>query len=262
VQTRMRMIKLLASRSMSSLFIEKDSTMKLSQFLRENKKNLTDYGLSGLGSLVEDYLTEPESLLHKAERKLLESDDFSGAHKLLTKSIETQTVSLLNKLGIKEPQFFSEQISLVNKLGILAPRILVKIEGLHKCLEAYEKKAKLENQLDITSLYIKITKRFMNNFFQDFEMRFDENNPNWNKVNESSWLGSAKHGFKIIFHEKGRPHIQAIGVVDYSEVMNYRINSSKRDYIHLLRAFISLSLWDVHPDFVFEKLCLEVLEVA
>lgn len=239
--------------------------MKLSQFLRENKNNLTDYGLSGLSSLVEDYLTEPESLLHIAERKLLESDDFSGVHELLIKSIETQTVSLLNKLGIKEPQFFSEQISLVNKLGILAPRILVKIEGLYKNLEDYEQdkiKEKLENQLDITSLYIKVTKRFMSNFFQDFEMRFDEDNPNWNKVNENSWLGSAKHGFKIIFHEKGRPHIQTIGVVDYSEVMNYRINSSKRDYIHLLRAFIRLSLWDDHPDSVFEKLCLEVLEVA
>mgnify|MGYP005988258551 CR=1 FL=1 len=255
----------LASRSKSSLFIEKEGTMKLSQFLRENKKNLKNYGLSGLGSLIGEYLTEPESLLHKAEIKLLESDDFSGVHKLLIKSIETQTVSLLNKLGIKEPQIFSEQISLVNQLGILAPRILVKIEDLHNSLEIYdevEKKEKLENQLDITSLYIKITKRFMNNFFQDFEMRFDENNPNWNDVIESSWLGSAKHGFKMLFHEKGRPHIQAVGVVDYSEVMNYRINSSKRDYIPLLRAFISLSLWDIDPDSVFEKLCFEVLEVA
>jgi len=239
--------------------------MKLSKFLRENKKNLTDYGLSGLGSLVEEYLTEPESLLHKAEKKLLESDDLSGVHKLLVKSIETQTVSLLNKLGIKDPQVFSEQISSVNQLGILAPRILVKIEGLHNSLETYdedEKKEKLENLLDITSLYIKITKRFMNNFFQDFEMSFHENNPNWDKVNESSWLGSAKHGFKILFHEKGRPHIQAIGVVDYSEIMNYRINSSKRDYIPLLRAFVKLSLWEIHPDSVFDELCLEVLEVA
>ena len=239
--------------------------MKLSKFLRENKKNLTDYGLSGLGSLVEDYLTETESLLHKAEKKLIESDDLSGVHELLTKSTETQTVSLLNKLGIKEPQTFSEQISIVNQLGILAPRILVKIEGLYNSLETYgedEKKEKLENQLDITSLYIKIIKRFMNNFFQDFEMSYHENTPDWNKINECGWLGSAKYGFKILFHEKGRPHIQAIGVVDYSEVMNYRINSSKRDYIPLLRAFVKLSLWDIHPDSVFDELCNEVLELA
>lgn len=239
--------------------------MKLNKFLLENKKNLTDYGLSGLGSLVDDYLTEPESLLHKAEKALLENDDFSEVHRLLTKSIETQTVSLLNKLGIKEPKAFQVQISLVNQLGILAPRILVKIEGLHNSLENYgedEKKEKLENQLDITSLYIKTTKRFMNNFFQDFEMSSHESPPNWNKINKYSWLGSAKHGFKILFHEKGRPHIQAIGVVDYSEVMNYRINSSKSDYIPLLRALIKLSLWDIDPDSVFDELCHEVLEVV
>ncbi|WP_315983251.1 hypothetical protein [Aliamphritea spongicola] len=74
---------------------------------------------------------------------MVENDDLAGAHELLTKSIETQTVTLLNKLGIKASHVFSEQISLVNQLGILAPRILLKIECLHNSLEAhaeYEKK--------------------------------------------------------------------------------------------------------------------------
>lgn len=236
--------------------------MKLGNFLRENVSKLTDYGLSGLGSLIDDSPMESEILLHKAENFLSTTDSFFEIHQLLIKAIDIQIFSLLSKLGIIAPNSFEEKIAVVNKLGILAPRILMKIRELSNDRENgsdVEKKERLENQLDITVLFVKTTKRFMCNFFQDFEMVFHEETPDWGKVNRNSWLGSAKHGYKMLFHDKGKAHIQVIGVLDYSEIMNYRVESVDGEYIPLIRAFIKLSLWEIDPVRVFRELYEEVL---
>jgi hypothetical protein len=237
--------------------------LKINQFLKEHKEKCQDYSLSGLGSLVQKYETEPEVLLTKAELLLKNKYEVVEVHKVIGEIIDIQLTELLTALGLKDAKSYEEKISLVNKLGMLAPRILFKIRDFQtssinqSCNETIEK---TENHLDIATLFVKIIKRFMNNFFQDFQMSYDEPEPNWNKVKDESWLGSAKHGIKFLFNEKGRPHIQVIGVIDYSEIMNYRINSSKIEYIPLLRAFVKHSLWEVSPEDVYDDLCKEILE--
>ena len=129
---------------------------------------------SGAGSLYHDFDVNPEDFLEGAE----EDFELGGNASLLNaitnakRAIHGQIDQALLSFGFKSTRWrLSQKIEMLNKLGFIAPRILKRVTDARNLLE-HEYSAptieQVEDSLDLASLFIGATKRFLESFWDDF----------------------------------------------------------------------------------------------
>ena len=165
---------------------------------------------------------------------------------------------MIKLLGIPKPKSIERKLLAVNQLGVLAPRILLKIHSFQKSSnnESNSKFVEqVENHLDISTLYIKSVTRLLCNFNQELQISSE----GYGIVSHGP-LGSSNSGVMITFSGGIKPHIKVYGMINYKHVMNYKVDSSQSEYFPLLRAFVNLSMLDIHPLDVYQILKNEIVE--
>jgi hypothetical protein len=232
--------------------------LKIEVFLKKHGTKFNDYCTSGGGCLLDEKMIMPETLLQNAEQLLSTENNAAKAQTLICEAIELQTNQLIKLLGMSKSKSLERKLQAVNELGILAPRILLKIQSFQKSSDKGDNSKfveQVENHLDIAILYIKLLTRLLFNFYQELQISSE----GYGMVSYGP-LGSSINGFKISFTGGKKTYIEVYGIINYKPVMNYKVDYSNSEYFPFLRAFVNLSLLEVHPLDVYQTLNNEILE--
>jgi hypothetical protein len=124
---------------------------------------------------------KPREFLQYAENDLKIKNNQYGINCLSNckRGIESQIDTLLYVFGLhdklkREKWNFPKKIEVLNQLGVISPRILIKINKLRNELEHEYAKPdleKVEDAVDITSLFLNYTDKFLKNFPFEFSIK-------------------------------------------------------------------------------------------
>lgn len=161
---------------------------------------------SGGRTLSHDFDVNPEDFLERAE----EDYELGGSASLLNaitnakRAIHCQIDQVLISLGFRSKRWnLPQKIEMLNKLGFIAPRILKRVTDARNVLE-HEYNAptieQVEESLDLASLFIGATNRFLEGFGDEFYLgNYDEQVDSFHCKHELSFgFGYKEKGFDII----------------------------------------------------------------